>query len=68
MNNVSSMLYQAVVRYAEGGERVTKVSLPAALFAEYAADTDSQQMFCTLKIDIAEGTGVEPHFEMEKKR
>lgn len=62
MNNVSAMLYQTIVRYAEGGERVTKVVLPVALFDEYVQDGQSLRMMRTLGVEVVEGRVESPKF------
>ena len=64
MNNVSSMLYQTIVRYAEGGERVTRVVLPELLFADYAADGMTVRLMRTLGVEVLEGKVDQPKFHL----
>lgn len=64
MNNVGAMLYQTIVRYAEGGERVTKVVLPELLFADYATDGQTVRLMRTLGVDVQKGAVSEPDFQM----
>lgn len=62
MNNVGAMLYQTLVRYAEGGERVVKVVLPSDLFVEYLAEQGMTHMMRTLGVEVAEGKVEVPQF------
>lgn len=64
MNNVGAMLYQTIVRYAEGGERVTQVVLPESLFADFAADGQTVRLMRTLGVDVQKGAVTEPDFKM----
>ena len=64
MNNVGAMLYQTIVRYAEGGERVTRVILPALLFADFAADGQTVRLMRTLGVDVQKDDVLEPIFQM----
>lgn len=63
MNNIGSVIYQTIARYAEGGVRVTRVELPPALYEEYATEPGLSQMYRTLKVEIVEKDGLtEPRF------
>lgn len=64
MNNVGAMLYQTIVRYAEGGQRVTRVVLPEVLFADFAADGQTVRLMRTLNVDVQKGEITEPEFQM----
>ena len=62
--NVGAMLYQSIVRYAEGGERVTRVVLPVDLFVEYQAEQGMVRMMSTMGVEILEGKVAAPKFYM----
>ena len=64
MQNVGAMLYQTIVRYAEGGERVTRVVLPQLLFADYAADGMTVRLMRTLGVEVLEGKVDQPKFHL----
>lgn len=68
MNNVSSMLYSTIVRYAEGGARVTTVELPPALYEEYANDQGMPQMMRTLRIKVVSRRIEQPNFITEETK
>lgn len=63
MSGVGSMLYQTLVRHAEGGARVTKVTLPEDLYFEFSADEATRHMMKTLKVEVVIGAVKEPRFE-----
>jgi len=64
VNNVGAMLYQTIVRYAEGGERVTRVVLPESLFADFAQDGQTIRLMRTLGVSVTKGDVREPDFQM----
>lgn len=64
MSNVGAMLYQTIVRYAEGGERVTRVVLPESLFSDFTADGQTVRLMRTLGVDVQKGAVTEPDFQM----
>lgn len=64
MNNVGAMLYQTIARYAEGGNRVTQVTLPESLFVDFAADEPTVRLMRTLGVDVQKGAVTEPDFKM----
>lgn len=56
------MLYTTLVRYAEGGERVTKVVLPPPLYLEFIDEGGMATMMRTLRVEVVEGRVKEPKF------
>jgi hypothetical protein len=50
------------VRYAEGGERVTKVILPETLYLEFLDEGGMATMMRTLGVEVVEGKVPEPKF------
>lgn len=68
MNNVSAMLYHTIVRFAEGGRRVTRVELPSQLYDEYALDEGMPQMMRTLRVAVVSSNRSEPEFFSEERK
>jgi hypothetical protein len=62
VNNIGSVLYSTIVRYAEGGERVVKVVLPDLLFVEFLADIGTTHMMRTLGVEVVAGKVQAPKF------
>lgn len=60
--NIGHTLYSTLVRYAEGGARVTKVVLPDELFVEYLAEQGMTHMMRTLGVEVVSGAVAEPTF------
>lgn len=60
---IGSEIYRTLVRYAEGGERVTKVVLPKTLFDEYMQDAVIQQTMKVLDVKVEYGEVREPQFQ-----
>lgn len=58
MNNIGQVIYSTIVRYAEGGKRVTRVELPPALYEEYATEPGLTRMFSTLRVQITENSNL----------
>lgn len=65
MNNISNTIYQTIVRFAEGGTRITRIELPLALYEEYYTDQGMPQMMRTLKIQVVQRDVKEPRFLTE---
>lgn len=65
MNNISNTIYQTIVRFAEGGTRIARIELPAALYEEYYTDQGMPQMMRTLKINVVQRDVKEPRFLTE---
>lgn len=65
MNNISNTIYHTIVKLAEGGARVTRIELPAALYEEYYTDQGMPQMMRTLKINVVQRDVKEPRFLTE---
>lgn len=65
MNNISNTIYQTIVRFAEGGTRIARIELPAALYEEYYTDQGMPQMMRTLKIQVVQRDVKEPRFLTE---
>ena len=60
--NIGHTLYTTLVRYAEGGERVTKVVLPTTLYLEFLDEGGMATMMRTLGVEVVEGKVEEPKF------
>jgi hypothetical protein len=56
------MIYTSIVHYAEGGERVVKVVLPADLFSEYQQEQGMVRMMTTLGVEVVAGKVKAPKF------
>jgi hypothetical protein len=65
VNNISSTIYQTIVRFAEGGTRVTRIELPPSLYEEYYTDQGMPQMMRTLKVQVVQRDVKEPRFLTE---
>ena len=65
MNNISNTIYQTIVRFAEGGTRIARIELPAALYEDYYTDQGMPQMMRTLKINVVQRDVKEPRFLTE---
>ena len=65
MNNISSTIYQTIVRFAEGGTRVTRIELPPSLYEGYYTDQGVQQMKRTLEVQVVQRDVKEPRFLTE---
>lgn len=61
--SIGSEIYRTLVRYAEGGERVTKVVLPEHLYREFQGDQLTRSMLKTLKVEVISGDVDQPQFE-----
>ena len=66
--NIGKVIYETLVRYAEGGKRVTKVTLPDDLFEEYATEPGMTQMMRTLAVEVVAGEVDQPQFELGSER
>jgi hypothetical protein len=67
--NIGSTVYTAIARYAEGGSRVTKVTLPPALYAEWIDEgLNYDVLFVRLKVEVVSGDVASPQFEMGKEK
>ena len=62
---VGPTIYQALVKYAEQGEHVTKVVLPHSLYAEYQLEDAWQHTLRTLGVQVEEGKVSQPKFYTE---
>jgi hypothetical protein len=62
--NIGHTLYTTLVRYAEGGERVTSVVLPEHLYEEYLSEQGMPQMMRTLGVKVIPGEVIEPKFHI----
>lgn len=60
--NIGHTLYTTLVRYAEGGQRIVKVTLPSDLFVEYLAEQGMVHMMRTLKVEVVSGDVEVPQF------
>lgn len=61
--NIGSEVYHAIARYAEGGERVTKVILPQPLYDEWINEGHNiNSLFAKLGVSIVAGEVNEPKF------
>lgn len=68
MNNIGHTLYTTIVRYAEGGGRVVKVTLPPELHAEYLAEQGMKSMMKTLGVEVVSGKVSAPEFELGESK
>ena len=67
--NVGHTVYTSIARYAEGGERVTRVVLPADLYEEWISEgLNYDQLFVKLGVEVVEGKVESPQFHMGTKR
>lgn len=62
MSAIGHTLYTTLVRYAEGGQRIVKVTLPTDLFVEYLAEQGMVHMMRTLKVEVVSGDVGVPQF------
>ena len=63
MNSIGNEIYRTLVKQAERGARVTRVTLPPGLFEEYLAEQGMTHMMRTLKVEVVSGTVEVPMFE-----
>ena len=63
--NIGSTVYHAIARYAEGGERVTKVVLPPDLHKEWLDEgLNYDMLFVRLGVEVVSGNVDSPKFYM----
>lgn len=66
--NIGQTVYSTIVRYAEGGARVTKVVLPKPLYAEWTEESHHiNSLFAKLGVEVVEGEVVEPKFHLGER-
>lgn len=66
--NIGATVYHGIVRYAEAGERVTRVTLPEPLYLDLMTEPGVAQMLKTFKIEVEAANVNEPVFYVEKER
>jgi hypothetical protein len=66
--NIGQTVYSTIVRYAEGGARVTKVVLPKALHEEWVEEGHNiNSLFAKLGVEVVEGEVTEPKFHLGER-
>ncbi len=66
--NIGQTVYSTIVRYAEGGARVTKVVLPKPLYAEWIEEGHNiNSLFAKLGVEVVEGEVTEPKFHLGER-
>ena len=63
MNSIGNEIYRTLVKHAERGGRITRVTLPPDLFVEYLAEQGMTHMMRTLKVEVVSGKVEVPMFE-----
>lgn len=63
--NIGQTVYTTIVRYAEGGGRVTRVVLPRPLYDEWIGEGHNwNSTFAKLGVEVVEGDVTEPKFHL----
>lgn len=65
---IGPTIYSTIVKYAEHGERVTKVILPEELYYDLKFDAEWQHTLRTLGVQVEEGKVREPKFYTEESK
>lgn len=68
MNSIGNEIYRTLVKQAERGARVTRVTLPPDLFVEYLAEQGMTHMMRTLKVEVVSGSVDVPQFYAGEER